>query len=110
MNAMLEPAIFVGLGLVAVWAYVRYPGLRPRSLVVAAAHVAISFVGFLLLPAVLVLVLPLIASDSARLILALGLLIPALTYLLLSWVWLIGRIVEMLGGTPRGGHPATSKT
>ena len=106
---MLEPAMFVGLGLVAVWVYVRYPGLHPRSLVVAVTHVAVSFVGFLLLPAMLGLVLPLIASDSARLILALGLLIPVLTYVLLSWVWLIGRIVEMLGGTPRGGHPVTSK-
>ena len=40
---MLEPAMFVGLGLVAVWTYVRYPRLRPRSLVLAALHVAVSF-------------------------------------------------------------------
>ena len=33
---MLEPAMFAGLGLVAVWAYFRYPGIRPRSLVLAA--------------------------------------------------------------------------
>jgi hypothetical protein len=23
----------------------------------------------------------------------------------LSWVWLVARIVDLLGGTPRGGHP-----
>ena len=37
---MLEPAMFLGLGAVAVWAYVRYPRLRPSSLVRAAMHVA----------------------------------------------------------------------
>src|SRR5262249_53580770 len=102
---MLEPAMFVGLAVVAVWAYVRHPGLRPKSLVVAAAHVAISFVGFLLLPAALGFVLPLITAHLARILMTVALLIPALTYVLLSWVWLIGRIVDLLDGNPRGGHP-----
>jgi hypothetical protein len=36
----------------------------------------------------------------------LTLLIPSLTYLLLSWVWLIARVLhDLFGGTPRGGHP-----
>jgi len=35
---MLEPAMFTGLGAVAVWAHVRFPGLRPGSLVRAAVH------------------------------------------------------------------------
>src|SRR6476660_385298 len=45
-KGMLEPAMFIGLGLVAVWAYVRYPRLRPGSLVRAAVHVALSFLAF----------------------------------------------------------------
>jgi hypothetical protein len=36
-------------------------------------------------------------------------LIPGLTYVLLSWVWLLARIIELLGGTPRGGHPITNE-
>jgi hypothetical protein len=108
MEVMLEPAMFTGLGLVAVWAYVRYPRIRPQSLVWAAIHVAVSFVGFALLPETLRLVLPLMPSRSTGLFVALTLLIPAITYVLLSWVWLIARIVELLGGTPRGGHPVSS--
>jgi hypothetical protein len=99
---MLEVAMFIGLGLVAVWAYVRYPRLRPGSLMRAVVHVVVSFVGFALLPATLSLVLPLVPSPY----LVLALLIPSLTYLLLSWVWLIARVLhDLFGGTPRGGHP-----
>jgi uncharacterized BrkB/YihY/UPF0761 family membrane protein len=107
MDEMFEPATFLGLAAVAMWVYVRYPQRRPQSLVWAAIHVAISFIAFSLLPQTLSLLLPLAPSPSARLFVALALLIPGLTYVLLSWVWLIARIVELLGGTPRGGHPVT---
>jgi hypothetical protein len=109
MDEMFEPATFLGLAGVAVWVYVRYPRLRPHSLVWAALHVAISFIAFSLLPETLNLLLPLAPSHSARLFVALALLIPGLTYVLLSWVWLIARIVELLGGNPRGGHPVTNE-
>ncbi len=34
-----------------------------------------------------------------------------MTYVLLSWVWLIARVLhELLGGTTRGGHPVTGET
>ena len=106
---MFEPATFLGLACVAVWVYVRYPRIRPQSLVWAAIHVAISFIAFSLLPETLNLLLPLAPSPSARLFVALALLIPALTYVLLSWVWVIARIVELLDGNPRGGHPVTNQ-
>ena len=105
---MLEPAMFVGLGSVAAWAYVRYPCLRPGSLALAAVHVAASFAGFALLPAALSLLLPVFPSIELRPYVVLALLIPAFTYMLLSWVWLIARILHDLGGTPRGGHPAST--
>ena len=106
---MLEPAMFTGLGLVAVWAYVRYPRLRPGSLVRAAAHVAISFIGFALLPAALSVFLPLVGGHALRLSIVLALLISTLTYLLLSWVWLIARILQDLSRGPRGGHPVSAE-
>jgi hypothetical protein len=102
---MLEPAMFVGLGAVAVWAYVCYPGLRPGSLTRAALHVAVSFIGFALLPTTLSFLLPFVHAHSLRLGIALALLISTLTYVLLSWIWLIARILHELLGGPRGGHP-----
>lgn len=108
---MLEPAMFLGLGAVALWTYVRFPRLRPGSLVRAAVHVAVSFCAFALLPLALGLLLPLASSHAQALGIALVGLIPTLAYLLLSWVWLVARIVhDLFGGTPRGGHPASSKT
>lgn len=107
---MLEPAMLIGLGLVAVWAYVNYPRLRPGSLARAIVHVIVSFAGFALLPVLLSLVIPLLPSRTPLPYIVLTLLLPVLTYVLLSWVWLIARILHDIGGTPRGGHPAASET
>ena len=105
---MLEPAMFIGLGAVAFWFYLRYPRLRPGSLVLATVHVAVSFVAFALLPSALGLLLPIVHSPAQKVYVVLALLIPALTYLLLSWVWLIARILHGLFGGPRGGHPVAT--
>lgn len=103
--------MFIGLGLVAIWAYVRYPRLRPRSLVRAAVHVAVSFAVFALLPTTLRLLLPVVSSRELAPYVVLALLIPSFTYVLLSWVWLIARVLnELFGGTPRGGHPVPAKS
>jgi hypothetical protein len=105
---MLEPAMLIGLGAVAVWAYLRYPRLRPGSFVGAALHVAIAFLAFALLPFTLSAVLPLFPAAYWPYA-ALALLFPSLTYVLLSWVWLIGRILNELFRGPRGGHPAATE-
>ena len=107
---MLEPAMLIGLGAVAVWAYVNYPRLRPGSLLRAIVHVAVSFGAFALLPTVLSFLLPLLPVRSAQPYVVLTLLISVLTYLLLSWVWLIARILHDIGSTPRGGHPVSAKS
>jgi hypothetical protein len=111
MQHMLELAMFVGLGAVALWTHVRFPRLRPGSIVRAALHVAVSFLVFALLPTMLGLLLPLAPSHADADYVALALLIPILTYLLLSWVWLVARILHDLhGGTPRGGHPVSTES
>jgi CBS domain containing-hemolysin-like protein len=109
MNLMLELESLVGLGAVAIWVYFRYPRLRPQTLLRASIHLTVAFVAFVLLPAALGLLLPLASSHSQRVFLLLALLFPTLTYLLLSWVWLVARIVDLLDRTPRGGHPAGTK-
>lgn len=106
---MLEPAMFIR-PLRAVWTYVNYPRMRPGSPLRAIVHVAVSFAAFALLPTVLSVLLPLLPLRSALPYFVLALLIPVLTYLLLSWVWLIARILQDLGGNPRRGHPITSET
>lgn len=69
----------------------------------------ISFGAFALLPVTLSVLLPLVPMHDRAIFIVLALLIPALTYVLLSWVWLIARILRELGGAPRGGHPASAK-
>ena len=90
--------MLIGLGAVAIWTHVNYPKLRPASLLRAVLHVGVSFCALALTPTLLGVLHP-------QLDLALVLLFPALTYLLLSWIWLLALIVQMLGGTPRGGLP-----
>ena len=102
--------MLIGLGAVAVWTYVNYPRLRPGSLLRAIVHVMVSFAAFALLPTVLGLLLPLVPLRSALPYFVLALLIPVFTYLLLSWVWLIARILQDISGNPRGGHPVTGGT
>lgn len=108
---MLELAMFAGLGLVAVWAYCRYPRLRPSSLATAAIHVIVSFGGFALLPTALSWLLPVLPTHALQRYIVLALLIATLTYVLLSWVWLLARILhDLFGGTPRGGHPVAHES
>jgi hypothetical protein len=109
MREMLQPAMFLGLGVVAVWVYFRYPGLRPGSILLTAVHVVASFAAFAPLPAALNVLLPLLPSHALQPGVVLSLLIVTLTYVLVSWVWLIARILHHLGGTPRGGHPILEK-
>jgi hypothetical protein len=111
MQEMFEPATFVGLGAVAVWVHFRYPRLRPGSLVRAIAHVAASFGGFALLPAALSVLLPLLSTRASQVSATLALLFVTLTYVFVSWVWLIARILnDVLGGKPRGGHPVSAES
>ena len=103
--------MFIGLGSVAVWTYLRFPSLRPGSLLRAILHVAIAFGAFATLPAALGLLLPLAPSPAAARYVVLALLLPTLTYVLLTWVWLLARILhDLSGGTPRGGHPVSSES
>ena len=108
---MLEPAMFIGLGLVAIWTHFRFPRLRPGSLLRAILHVAVSFAVFATLPAALSALLPLVPSPAEARYFVLAILIPGLTYVLLSWIWLIARILhDLLGGGPRGGHPVSNES
>jgi hypothetical protein len=100
----LEPATFIGLGAVAIWVYVRYPRLRPTTIVRAIVHVGVSFGLFSLVPYGLALCFRTLPAPLSLLVFVSGMLIPTLGYVLLSWLWLIARLHD-LGAPPRGGHP-----
>jgi hypothetical protein len=103
MRGFLEPAMLIGLGAVALWTYIKYPKLRPTSLPRAALQVGVAFCALELTPTLLGVLPP-------QLYLALALLFATVTYLLLSWVWLLALIVQMLGGKPRGGLPVSNES
>jgi hypothetical protein len=110
MREMFETAMLLGLGAVAVWTRSRFPRLRPSSLLATFVHVGVSLALFVLVPAALGLLLPLASSHAEVALIALALLVPALTYLLLSWVWLVEWIIRYLHGGPRGGHPVSTES
>jgi hypothetical protein len=88
--------VFVlGAASLALWAGVRLPGLAPRSLRAATAHMAAALlVSFALAPALrLVPGLPAPRSVLAALFL---IALPALTYMFLSGLWFLKLIA---------GHP-----
>lgn len=103
MAAMFQLASFGGMALVAVWLYVRFPNRRPTSIVRAMAHVVASYAGFSLLPFADHLLLAHGGTRLAGLMFLVGVAMPGLCYILLSWLWLVGRIIDS-AGTPRGGH------
>jgi hypothetical protein len=102
--AVLESAMLVGLGAVALWVYLRFPTLRPSTLTPAIVHVGISFVLFNFLPYGVGLCLRLLPSPLSIGVFVLALLVPVLGYVLVSWVWLIARLLDLHDPTPRGGH------
>lgn len=109
-SELFDAFSFLGTGAVAMWVYLRFPALRPKGLVVAVVHVAVSFFAFGTTPflvhqGAVALAAPYsIALDMAAIV------IPALTYVLLSWIWLIARIHDLGTGGPRGGHLVRADT
>lgn len=96
---MFQSASFIGVGLVAFWLYVRFPKRRPATVTRALVRVGISFGLFSLLPLVGHVLLPVLGGVTFVLFVAM----PGLCYVFLSWMWLLGSIVDGVG-TPRGGH------
>lgn len=107
MNDLLQQAVWAGSALVALWFYVRFPRLRPTTTGRAIFHVALSFGVFFVLPPVTRWFMSVLPGVHTGVVLLVTLVVPALCYVLLTWIWLLGRVLEEAGaGTPRGGLPA----
>jgi hypothetical protein len=104
MRHIYMPSMFIGVGLIALWVHVRFPRLQPTTFRRALVHTAVSIGIFALVPYgahASVLLLPTriaIAFAEACFV------IPAFSYVLLSWLWLLARVRDHGGSTPRGGH------
>ena len=108
MRHLFFPEMLAGVGLLAVWVHVRFPRLEPASLRLASLHVAASIVIFHFVPLglhemVLRLPLPLSVAVAVGVV-----LVPTFCYVLLSWLWLLARLRDHLGSSPRGGHRVQS--
>lgn len=98
------PGMFLGVGALAVWVYVRYPRLRPATLRRAMLHVAISIATFQPVPLATRAVLHLLPTALGVALVICTLVVPMFCYVLLSWLWVLARIGDQMNSTPRGGH------
>lgn len=101
--SLLMPLSFVGTSLLAIWAYVRFPKLRPQRFGLAVVHVIASFAAFSVAPFLVGASTATLPAPFAAAFAFGAIVVPLLSYVLLSWVWLIARIVQLGTGGPRGG-------
>jgi hypothetical protein len=94
----------------AIWAYTRISTRRPSSVKVALLHVALGYVAIHLMPLGAHAGMAIFPRDVG---IGFGLAFvttPAVTYLFLSWLWLLGCVRDALPSKPKGGHPVLART
>lgn len=101
---LLIGLIVVAGAALALWSYTYFASRRPRGFRRAAAHViAAYFVIHSAKPAVK-LAVGHIPHPYAMIIALAVITLPAIAYLLLTWLWLLACVQDAMGG-PSGGHP-----
>ena len=87
---MFAVALAIGAGLVAMWAYVRFPGLAPTKMGKTLLHAGAAFGLLQLTPG-------LGGSVGASFALVFLFVLPALTYALLCTLWMLKHAQSALG-------------
>jgi asparagine N-glycosylation enzyme membrane subunit Stt3 len=105
---LFEPGMFLGVGALAVWMHVRFPKLEPRSMRLALVHLGGAVLLFNLAPMIVGLSMTSLPQPLSVAVAIAGVTIPTFCYVLMSVIWLLARIRDEIGSTPRGGHPARS--
>lgn len=100
---LLLPCLLLGTGLLAAWVRLRFPRLRPRRLASAIAHVIVSLLAMTFAPVVFWASLTTFAPPVSVVLGVGAIVVPALCYVFVSWIWLIARVVDLGSGGPRGG-------
>ena len=82
-------AVAVGAGAIALWLDVRFKARSPQTVVRTLAHMAVSLLFLQLSPALVVLVVAAGESPARKMIAIFAVLLPALSYVWLSSIWLL---------------------
>jgi hypothetical protein len=107
-SQLFVPSMLLGGGVLALWAYVRLPRARPRSLKGTVGHLVLAFVLFTLAPALVHAGMVALPRPLSVVVVVGAVTAPVLSYALLSWVWLLAYILKAGTSGPRGGHPVTA--
>jgi hypothetical protein len=96
--------LLAGGAALAIWSFTHFATRRPSDFKLAAAHVVVAYcVMHTARPAIRLLAAHI--PQPFALILSIAVItVPAITYLLLSWLWLLACVRDVLP-RPRGGHP-----
>lgn len=106
---VFESASYLGLALIALWIYVRFPNRRPETLTRAIARVVLAFSLFMVLPFVLFAFRAVFHGHTAGVAFVLVVAMPMLCGVMVSFIWLLARLLHDFGpDLPNGGHPATT--
>ena len=95
--------VVVGAAL-ALWSYTYFASRRPRGFGRAAAHVILAYFVFHTAKPAVRLTVAHVPHPFAMIITLAVITLPAMTYLLLTWLWLLACVQDKMGG-PSGGHP-----
>jgi hypothetical protein len=101
---VLSGLLFAGGAALAVWSFTHFATRRPSDFRVVAAHVVVAFCVLHTARPVIRLVAAHIPQPFAMIVSLAAIAVPAVTYLLLSWLWLLACVRDVLP-RPRGGHP-----
>jgi hypothetical protein len=95
-HAFLVNAFVVGAAVLAIWFRARLGDRKPKSLKVAAVHVVLAGLALAFMPTGIGRVLGDDPAPGTSAVGLFGLFLPAMTYVMLSALWLLERLQRLL--------------
>jgi hypothetical protein len=93
MSSGIYSLLFVaGASLLAIWANTRLTRFAPQDMRATCIHLGISLVACQLVTPLAVTLATRSGNDALRLISVMGVALPALTYAVLSIIWVISQL------------------
>jgi uncharacterized membrane protein len=106
-NGVFLIVMLAAVGLLAMWVYARFPKAQPTTLTRALLHVLVSVGLFHLAPPLIRSVVRTMPAPQSIVVGLIGVTVPSLCYVLLSWIWFLAKLRDQ-GSSPRGGHPVSA--
>jgi len=86
-------SLTLGAALLAIWLDTRFPGIRPKTAAQGLTHAAVGVFSMLGGAGLLQLIYGI--PDKAFLAIVLGVFLPALTYALLTFLWMMRALANL---------------